>query len=824
MFHDLRYALRQLRHTPAFTAVAVLTLALGIGANTAIFSVMNAVMLRFLPVREPQRLVYLNTTRNPSGSNQTGHGGLSLNQPAVEALRNERAVFSDVVAFVPLGIGKVPVRYGREPEEAGAEEVTGNFFTGLGVRMALGRGFAPEDESRHSALAVLSYAYWSRRFGRDPGVLGQPFHIKGVPFTIIGVAGPGFGGLDQGAAADVWVPFQDRPELKPWGSRSPDSGLYNAPNWWFMMAAGRLAPGVTEQQALARVTPVFQRAAYSALGAPSPKEERPRLFFQSARGVQGLRQNYEEPIRILMVMVLLVLAIACANVSMLLVARNAARRREFSLRLALGGSRARLFRQLLAESLLLVTAGCALGWLFALWATRALSAWSALEVSLAPDRTVLLFTLAASLVAGLVFGLAPLGGAARAPIGLALKTSAATAHRERSGVRGSRVVLALQMSLCVVLLVAAGLLVRTLRNLETVNLGMRTSGLLVFGISPIQQVRSDGEAVRFYQGLLNRLRGLPGVESATLMQNRLGSGWSNNTGATIDGANPLGQGFAPMRWNAVGPDYFHTLGTPVLIGRDFTEADDLNTPKVVVVNQTFANRYLAGRPPLGHQVSRSSKADAPQYTIVGVVPDSKYTEVREAARPMAYFPYTQIPSIGAMHLELRTAGDPASWLPAVRRAVGEYAPGTPLLRPMTQRAQFESTYTDERLFFRLSLFFGLLAALLVATGLYGTLAYTVSRRTAEVGVRMALGAQRRDVLWMVLRGSLGVTLAGIAAGLPLAVASTRLLRSVLFGVRPGDPLVYAAAIAGIVVVSLAASLLPALRAASVDPMRALRDE
>ncbi|HUE04842.1 MAG TPA: ABC transporter permease [Bryobacteraceae bacterium] len=823
MIQNLRYALRQLRRSPAFAAVAVLTLALGIGANSAIFSVMNALLLRYLPARDPQQLVYLHTTRNPSGASQTGHGDSSLTMPVFEQLRKRKDAFADVVAYVPLGIGKVAIRYGKEPQEAQAHMVSGNFFSALGVLPARGRTFTVEDEVAHSPLAILSYAWWTRQFGRDPSVIGQPLYIKDVPFTIVGVASPGFIGLDQ-EATDLWVPFQDSPELRPWGRARGKSGLYNSPDWWFLMMMGRLAPGVTEQQALARATPTFQTAAYATLGPPRPKEELPKLFFTTAKGVAGVRENYDLPLKVLMAMVLLVLAIACANVSLLLVARNAARQREFSLRMALGGSRVNLFRQLLTESLVLVTAGAGLGWLFANWATRALAAWSQMTVSLAPDRSVLLFTLGVSLTAALIFGLAPLRGVLRVPIGLALKTSAATAHRDRRKIRGSQVVVALQMSLCLVLLVAAGLLVRTLRNLETVNLGMNARGLMVFGISPLQRVHSDSEANRFYLGLLTRLRTLPGVEAVTLMGNRIGSGWSNNTGASVDGHAALGQNtFAPMRWNIVGSDYFHTLGTPVPLGRDFNDADAETAPRVAIVNQTFANKYLGGRTPLGHQVGLNDRSDG-QYTIVGVAADSKYTDVREEPRPTAYFPYTQTRGDATVHFEVRTSGDPAAWMSTVRRAVNEYAPGLALLQPQTQQAQFDQNFSDERVFFRLSMFFGVLAALLVATGLYGTLAYTVSRRTSEVGVRMALGAQRRQVLWMILRGSLVVTIVGVAIGLPLAMAATKVLQSMLFGVQPRDPATFAAALVGIAVVSLGASLIPALRAASVDPMVALRDE
>jgi predicted permease len=727
-----------------------------------------------------------------------------------------------VVAYVPLGINRVPVRYGKDPEEALADMVSGNFFSCLGVRMARGRSFGPEDETAHSPVAVISYGWWTQRFGRDSSVIGQALYIKDVPFTIIGVTGPDFIGLERQQATDIWIPFQDNADLRPWGRSRASRGLYDSPNWWFLMMMARLAPNVSEQEALARANAVMQAVAY-ADRKPDPKEELAKLSFTPAKGVEGAREDYDLPIKVLMAMVLLVLAIACANVSLLLVARNSARQREFSLRMALGGSRTDLFGQLLTESLLLVSSGAALGWLFAKWATKALSAWSYFDVSLAPDRSVLFFTLAVSAVAGLVFGLAPLRGAARVPIGLALKTSASTANRDRRRIRGSQIVIALQMSLCVVLLVTAGLLVRTLQNLESVNLGMKTDGLLVFGISPLQRVHSDSEANRFYQGLIARLRGVPGLQSVTVMSNRIGSGWSNNTSAIVDGKAALGDKPAPMRWNVAGPDYFHTVGTPVLLGRDFTDADAESAPLVTVVNQTFADRYLSGRPPLGHAVNLGIGPQG-QYTIVGVVVDSKYTGVREEARPMAWFPYAQIKGNATLHFEVRTAGNPATWLPTVRRAVNEYSPGLALLQPMTQQAQFETTFSEERLFFRLSMFFGLLAALLVATGLYATLAYTVSRRTSEVGVRMALGAQRSQVLWMVLRGSFLVTLIGVAVGLPLAIAATKVVRSVLFGVTAGDPMTFVAAIVGIGLVAFLASLIPALRAASVDPLIALRYE
>jgi predicted permease len=825
LLQDLTYAWRQLRKSPAFALVAVLTLGLGIGANTAIFSVMNAVLLRSLPVPNPQQLVYLNTTGWPSAASQTGEEALSFPEHVFEELRQQNQVFSDLMAFVPLSIGGISVRYGDEPEEATGDMVSGNFFSGLGPQPARGRFFTLSDEKHHTQVAVLSYKYWTSRFARNPSIIGQTIYIKSVPFTVIGVAPKDFEGVDSDDVGDLWIPLQDRPELPAWGQSTHDGeSLYDSPFWWCLMMIGRLRDGVSPAQAVGQLNPVFQRAAYFGVGHRDPKEHPPNLYLTAARGAGAQRQQYQQPILVLMTMVGLVLLIACINVAMLLVARNTARQREFCIRMALGAGRGRLFGQLLTESLLLVAAGAAAGWLFAGWATVALGAWSQLPISLAPDRTVLAFTVAVSTLAALGFGLAPLRSAVRVAPGMALKTAAASASQDRTKFRSGQVVVALQMTFCVVLLVAAGLLLRTLRNLQTASLGMRTAGLLVFGITPPQSLHTDAQVIQFFHTLTDRLRSLPGVESATLMSNRIGSGWSNNTEAIVDGREPVPGKFSPMRWNAVGPDFFHVLGASLVLGRDFTDADTAASPKVAIVNQTFVKRYLASTDPIGHQVAISHDPKAPQFTIVAAVADSKYTSVEESPRPMTYLPFTQLTGVGTMHFELRTEGSPTALLPEVRKAARDLAPDLALLEPMTQHEQFERSYSQQQLYARLSSFFGILAALLVATGLYGTLAYRVSRRTAEIGVRMALGARRGQVLWMVLRESFVVSAAGLASGLPLAIVGARLLRSMLYGLSPGDPLVYAAALAGAAIVTLGASLIPARRAASVDPMQALRME
>ena len=817
LFQDVRHALRQFARNPGFTGVVVGTLALGIGANTAVFSAMNAVMLRLPPVHDADRLVYLNTTGALNA--ESGDGSTSLTEYLFEQMRARRDVFSDLVGFAPVAVQKVGVRYGREPEEARVEMASGNFFSGLGVPAHTGRTFQLEDERTHASVAVLSYDYW-RRTGGDAAAIGHILEIKGVPFTVVGVTVRGFTGVDHGRPSEVWIPLQDNPSLQPWG-QPPGAGLSlygSAHTWWCLKVIGRLERGMGEAHALARLQPAFQRAAVEGVDVPKGAAI-PRLYFTPARGIEGLRDDYQGALSALMAMVCLVLLIACSNVAMLLTARNSARLREFSMRMALGCGAGRLLRQLLTESLLLIGAGAALGLSFAFGATHAVAAWANLDVNLAPDRVVLLYTLGLALTTGVVFGLAPLRSATRIPPGLALHTSAATGFQTKRQIGGNQAIVALQVSVCLALLVGAGLLLKTLRNLENTPLGIRSSGLLVFGISP-QNLHSDGETLRFYRQLLDRLRGLPGVEGATFSRQRLGSGWSANTSVLVDSYDPRGK-HSQMRWNAAGPNYFDVMGTPVLLGRDFTDADAETSPRVAIVNQTFVEQYLPHRYPLGHQITRG---DNPPCTIVGVVKDSKYTGVHEKAMPMAWFPYTQFTGITGLQVEVRASGDPKALLPEVRQALLRFAPDLPLLQPMTQQEQFERSFSEDRLVARLAVFFGLTSVLLAALGIYGMLSYAMNRRTAEVGIRMALGAQRTEVLWMVMQRSLVVSIAGIAIGLPMAVAGARLLQSMLFGVSPGDPWIFGCAMAGILGVAVAAGLLPARRMAAIDPVTALRME
>ncbi len=824
LLQDIRYAVRQIRKSPGFAITVIATLALGIGANTAVLSVMNAVLLRMLPVREPQRVFYLTHAGVPGSINNSGDYPYTFGINVYQRLKEDRSAFSDVIAYVPLSFIKTAVRFGETPEEVRANEVSGNFFSALGVGMVAGQSFFASDEDKHSQVAVISYGYWTRRFNRDPQIIGKPIFVNGVPFTLIGISAPSFYGVESGGTAtDLWIPLQDRPELNAWGMPAVGNNiLYASPNWWSLMLMARLKNGVTTQQALARINPLFEHATYETLGQEDKNNlQKLELKLISAQGLGTASSDYRDPMRVLMGMVALVLVIACVNIVMLLVARNSSREREFALRLALGASRWPLFRQLLAESAILVTVGGLLGWLFAVEATRLLAIWSELEVSLAPDKPVLLFTLAISALSAVLFGLAPLRAAAGTQISLVLKSSGTQTTTTRNRMVTGKVLIAMQMAFCVVLLFASGLLLRTLRNYQNVDLGMRADRVLAFGVHPVG-AHDYAQTVAFYTQLTERLRALPGVQSVTVAGLRPGTGWSDNNIPTIDGRTYTWDGGKnALRSNDVGADFFATLGIPILAGRDIRDSDTPTAPGIAVVNQTFAERYLKGASPIGHTLGDPKQPRA----IVGVVRDNKYASTDEDPMPMAWYSYQQGNIVGRnMDVEVRASGDPMALLPAVRRIVRDLDPNAPLDKPQLLQTGFEETYLMPALFARLAIFFGALAALLVAVGLYGTLAYRVNRRTLEIGLRMALGAARPEVLWMIVRESLYLVAAGLIVGLPLAWFTSKLMASMLFKLSTHDPISFAAAGIGTLAVSIAAALIPARRAASVEPMQALRSE
>ena len=816
-FANLLYSVRQLRKTPVFAAIAILTLALGIGANTAVFSVMDAVLLRSLPGTDPHGLFYVhmaNGENQPDGAGNTGDSNTSFSMPVFSALRARTDVIASLIAYAPLAFSKTAVQVNGSPLQAEGEEVSGNFFEGLTAQVPLGRALTPDDERSHAPVMVVSYAFWTREFARRPSILGSTISVKGLPFTVVGVTARGFFGVEPGSSSDFWVPLQNRPELNAWGMTSADETLYGTPRWWCLRMMARLRPGVTPAAAQAALAGTFFSAAQSGVGTIHG-QWKPLLAFDPAQGIQGYSQQYGEQVKVLMGLVLLVLLIAVTNVALMIAARNDARAREFGVRLALGASRVQLFSQLLAESALLVFSGASLGWLFAVEATAVLARLAQIETSLSPNRSVLWFTLGISALAAVVFGLAPLRRAASAPVAGIAGTTGKQNMESRSRKAAGNAVMTAQVAVCLLLLVAGSLLLRTLSQYRREPLGMQADKVLLFGLSP-HGVTDPAQVNSFHRALIARLRALPGVSNAAILENRPGSGWSDNSGFAIDGVVQRG---VLLRSNAVGASYFATAGTPILEGRDIGEQDGLETMPVALVNQMLARRCFSHGGALGHQLGSGKNL----RTIVGVVADSRYTSVDEPLQPMAYYPASQVGLVN-VQVAVRTSGDPMALLPSVRQAVHALAPDLPLEDPMTQSAQFALGYAQPTMFATLGGFFGGLAALLVAIGLYGTLSYRVGRRVGEIGLRMALGAQRGQVVWLVLQESLLVTALGLAIGIPLALFNTRLLSSMLWQLSPTDPASVTLGIVGVLLVVAFASLVPARRAASVDPADALRSE
>jgi len=823
MRRDVGLAFRQLRKSPGFTATVIITLTLGIGVNTAIFSVMNAMLLRRLPVRHPEQVFYISHENIPDieySGDQRYVSGINI----YNRLRQDRSVISDLIAYIPLSGNKTAVHIGDDAEEARAYEVSGNFFNALGVPMAMGRAFGPEDEEGHSSVAVLSYSYWNARFNRDPKIIGRSIHIRGVPFTIAGVAARRFYGVDSGTSTDLWIPLQSRPELPANGmSQFAVRSIYQEPNSWAILLMVRLRPGVTLQEASAHLSPIYAQAAYETAGKPKPNDPPLELQFVPVRGVGTGEIELRQPVGILMGMVFLVLVIACVNVVMLVLARNSVREREFALRLALGAGPWALLRLLMAESLLLVAVGALLSWLFAEAATRLLGYWAEFELSLAPDESVLAFTLLIAALSAIVFGLAPLRTAAGAPVMNALKTYPAgrmTSDRSRT-MWGSSLVVA-EISFCIVLLMAMGLLVRTLRNYQNTDLGMSADSVLAFGVHPLG-THSVDESVAFYHDLMQRLKAVPGVRSVTMAELRPGTGGSANYPLIVDGRKyPFDWGKVEMRYNNVAENFFGTLGIPVLAGREIRDSDTANSPRVAVVNQTLAVGYFKDGNALGHYVGQDRGHDHLKAEIVGVVRDNKYATTDEEKVPMVWYSYQQADSPFDMDVEVLSVDNPLDRLPAIRRVVHGIDPNIALANPQVLRSTFDETYSLSALYARLAVFFGCLAALLVAVGLNGMLAYRVNRRRSEIGIRLALGATRNHVLWLILRDSLYLVAIGIGIGLPLAWFTSRLMNAMLFHLSAHDPLSFVAAVTGVVVVSISSALIPAQRAAAVQPMQTLR--
>src|SRR5262245_24628465 len=824
MFQDLRFGVRMMLKNKVFTAVAVLTLALGIGANTAVFTLINALVLRSLPVANPDELVIIKA----SGPGKMGMMGMSY--PAYRELRARQEVFTDI-AVTDMGAIRrltIPANNGTvELDNIQTSTVSANYWSVLGVQPALGRFFSEEDDrdagtsETAGSLVVLSYSLWERQFGRDPGVLDRTVILDRSPCRLIGVAPRCFFGDRVGRETDLWVPFVS------FSPANSSAGRAMA----IITQLARLKPGVSRLQAQAAMTLIYQQLTQAQMERFPPNLRTLKIqdfsiqLEPAGTGLSsaGLRETFTQPLWIVMAVVALVLLIACANVANLLLARAVARQREITVRRALGCGRFRLMRQLLTESLLLSALGTVLGFFVAWWGSHLLlrmvdTSDVPLRLNISPDAPVLLFTAAVMLLTGIGFGLAPAWRAGKVDLSSAMKDQArGTGQRVRQYL--GRALVIFQVALSLLLLISAGLLIRSLHNLRQIDIGFRPQNVVLFDLAHNPRSREPAELALVAHDVYERVRQIPGVRSACLSNTLLLSPYGRNGTLMIRDYTPEPGELMSSRYTYVSPDYIETVGMKLVDGRGIEQGDSMNAPPVALVNETLARRYFPNGKAVGRMIEDSGK----QIEIVGVVRDAKYMTLRGEVPYMIYRPLWQSP--GTLHsLEVRTTEPLSAIAGPVRKELLEVTKDLMIRRVTPLSARVDQALASERLLSTLCTFFGVLALLLASVGLYGVLSYAVVQRTQEIGIRMALGATGRNVLWMVLRQSLTVLIAGIVLGLSLAIACTRLISGFLYGLRPTDPMAIALATLLLVVVALLACYLPARRATQVDPLAALRHE
>jgi predicted permease len=841
---DIRYGWRTLRNNPLFAAMAVLSLALGIGANTAIYSIIDAIMIRSLPVKDPDSLVILNWSAkqypevahssNGSTYREPGGGVTSPDFPwqAYELIRNHNNVFSTLFAY--KGAGQLNIIVRGQAEVKPVELVSGNFFGGLGIVPAVGRRITDNDNrAGASRVAVLSYNYWRERFAGDPAAIGQTIRINDILFTITGVAPPEFFGVSPGFAPDLYVPIANRPSLARNYGNEHDTMFLDSHFYWVDMM-GRLRPGVTMHAAQAEVAARFHQFVLASAQNAKERAMLPWLWLEEGgSGVDALRRQISKPLFVLMTMVAFILIIACSNIANLLLSRATARRREMAVRLSLGASRLRVLRQLLTESLMLAIPGGILGLGIAAFGIRFLiwllaAGTDEIDPRANLDWHILGLTLAVAFATGIFFGLAPAVAATRVDITPALKESRASAPHCRGRLIGlSQLLVVAQIALSLLLVLGAAIFVRTLANLHAVQIGFNTERLLTFRLDA-SQAGYKGAALRtFYARMDETFRSLPGVRAATITDMPLVAGSNSNTNVRVPGASKREAGDATRTSViSVGPTFFETMQLPIVLGRPIGQRDVEGALLAVVVNEVFAKKFFPGQNPIGRhfQLGNSGKHD---FTIVGMAKDARYSSLKQEIPPVVYLSSLQDvvnrpPT--PMFFELRTAGNPLALADTVRKVVHDAAPLVPVTNVMTQKQRIDSTITPERTFADLCSAFAILALVIACVGLYGVMAYAVSRRTNEIGIRMALGAERRRIVWMVMREVLAFAAAGILIGLVCAWSAISTIQSFVFGMKAADPITVATAAAILVGALILAGFAPAARASRIDPVNALRHE
>ena len=835
---DLAYGVRMLAKSPGYSAVAVLSLALGIGANTAVFSLIDSVILKMLPVPNPQELVALTDPTN-SGveiGTSTGERGI-LSTREFEGLRDRTVTFSGVLAAQSeLDRLNASVN-GGPPEEVRTRLVSGNYFTVLGAAPLAGRTFAAADERgpESAPYAVLSYAYWQRSFGGSFSAIGAHLRVARADLTVVGVAQPNFHGEQIGAAPDLWIPLDMQPLLMPGRLWLRDDPGRIAEKVMWLQVIGRLKPGVSQRQAQANVDVVFRQIVaeeFSQLSRSQPDILKQNLkLHEAGNGVSPLRGDFADPLYVLMAVVALVLLIACANVANLLLARATARQKEIGVRLALGAGRARVVRQFLVESLVLAAAGGAAGAAFAAGGVKLLvrmvsSGSQPIVLDVRPDLKVLLFTTGVCLFTGLIFGLAPAWQSSRINVSRTLKEAGRGLTGSSARIGLGKILVIGQIALSVMLLIGAGWFVRTLRNLETVDLGYSRDRLLLVGVDLLSAGYSGDRLPVVYEDLRDRLARIPGVRTVAYSANGLFSGSESGDEISVEGYSSKNKGDLNSRFDSVGPGYFASVGIPILLGRDIGPRDLASAESVCVVNETFAKFYFGGSSPIGRHVTDEFPDTRKTFTIVGVARDARDHSLRQkiwrrfylsARQPLGeYYPF--------MVYEIRTFGDSAPVLEASRKAILAFDPAIRVGTPKTMEGLLDDSLRQQRIIAQLSSVFGALALLLAAIGLYGVLSYGVARRTNEIGIRMALGAQGGNVVLMVLRETAVLIAIGLAIGVPASLACAKLVESKLFGLKAADPLTLAVAPGVLIAVALISGWIPARRAARVDPLVALRYE